>query len=115
MRNRDRERLEWLARQDVGEVCGKIELADRLLDPDLPDARGAERDQVLGSRDHLAARLGEFGIVGEPPEEGMRVEQDPHGSIPNAAAMSAGNSSKSSWILIRPFRAPGVRLAAAPV
>src|SRR5439155_1548178 len=31
----------------------------------------------------------------------------------NATAMSAGNSPKPSWILIRPFHAPGVRPGAA--
>ena len=78
-------------------------------------ALNAKRDQVLGRCDHLTGRRGEPWIVGKPPEEDMRVEQDPHGSIPNAAAMSGGSSSKSSWILICPFNAPGIRRAAAPV
>src|SRR5262245_18928488 len=92
----DRQRLERLTTERVGELVGQVELAERMLDPDLPDTGRAVEDQVLRRRDQLARPLAEVGIVGQPPEHEVRVEQDPHGSAPNAAAMSGGSSSKPS-------------------
>ena len=77
------------------------------------------RIRVEVDLDRAAAR-GEFeqpraGLVGEarplePPQQDVGVEEEPHASSPwNARARSSGNSSKSSWMVMRPRHAPGSR------
>jgi len=111
----DSQRFERLTGEHVGELLGQIELANSLFDSHFPDAGRAEKDQILGRRDQLTAPVTKCWIISQPPQEKVRVEQDPHGSMPNAAAMSAGSSSKPSWITIRPFNAPGTRFVETPV
>ena len=113
--DRDRQRFERLTGKHVSEVLGQIELANSLFDSHLPDAGGAEKDQILRRRDQITTSVTERCIIHQPPQEKMRIKQDSHGSMPNAAAISGGSSSKPSWITIRPFSAPGTRLVETPV
>src|SRR5262245_43162847 len=115
MPDTDGEWLECLLVEHLGEIVRNIEFANALFDTDLPYACGAVEDQVLRCTDKLASLFAELWGICQPPQDKMCVEQEPHGSMPKAAARSGGSSSKSAWIRIRPFSAPGVRLAAAPV
>lgn len=59
-----------------------------------------------------ARRRTKLLIVRQPPEQGVRIQKKPHGTIPSLSAMSAGNSSKSAEIWICPLSVPGRRCSA---
>src|ERR687887_558406 len=106
--NRDRQRLKVARREPFLDVAGSDELAASSFEGDLPGRRRADEDEVRRRRDGLPSTAAETGIVGEPPEQSMRVEEKPH-SMPNASARSGGSSSKSGAISIWPASKPGVR------
>jgi predicted DNA-binding transcriptional regulator YafY len=93
------------------EAGGCVELAECTLDLDLP--HGGRRDQHRVSRVlQCAAYNGRKPFRRcEGPQDHVGVEQElPHGRSPaNAAATSAGNSSKSSWITTWPSHPPRTR------
>src|SRR5262249_33105573 len=91
------------------QVIGRLKLAQRLLDRDLPGDCCADIDRVRPVPDRPSRRLGKLPGVTEPPEHHVSIEQQVHPasvSIPKARAMSSGNSSKSSAIRTFPFHCP---------
>jgi hypothetical protein len=75
-----RQSLESGCLDRADQVVGSTELAQPALDADLPDRRRGHEDVGRGIRDRVARRRGQPGVVGEPPEEGIRVEQQDHRS-----------------------------------
>jgi len=111
MRGRDRQQREALGKQLLGPLLSSLELAERGLDRNLEQGAGAEqRFGRIGDR--LARGLRKARIVGEPPQSGVGVEEEPQSSTPSVRATSSGQTSKSSPRRMRPARAPGLRRAA---
>src|SRR5206468_52736 len=75
----------------------------------------ADVDHRRGIGYRLAGLDAELRIFGEPPEEGMAVQEELHSLSPRNAAMipSGRGSSKSGAIRIRPLSRPGLRGSAA--
>src|SRR5665647_1407198 len=62
--------------------------AERVLDRDFPQTRGAEEELVLRVVELFARGWREpFGLASRPQQE-LRVEQELHSSRPNRAAVS---------------------------
>src|SRR5206468_3090948 len=82
------------------------------LDRDLPDAGGADERRGDRRDDRGADLLREAPVIGEEPEEDLRVEERPHQRPAKARRTPAGSgASKSAAMRIRPFSRPGRRLA----
>ncbi|HEX3427143.1 MAG TPA: hypothetical protein VHT30_13490 [Acidimicrobiales bacterium] len=95
----DVECVKAIGYEGVEEVIRCVESMRRPFNGDLPDGGGGNHDLVTGLGDDFAGSNGQARIVGEPPEQNVRVDQDPHSSSPwKAPAMSSGSSSKSEWI-----------------
>src|SRR5712691_3222134 len=110
MGDRDGERVEAVADQLCIEIVRRGQLAERGLDRQFPGGGRADRDIRFGPGDGRAGGLAERGIVGQPPEQRVGVEEQPHGCSPlKAAATSGGSSSKSGAMVTRPSQPPGVR------
>ena len=82
----------------------------------LPSARLIAISQTLAVLDEdvvgrvgqrLARRGRQAGVVGQPPQQRVGVDEQPGHAV--YSANSSGVSSKSSAIVIRPFSAPGTR------
>jgi hypothetical protein len=92
------------------EVVRCIQSAVRLLDRDLPHRCGGDNHRMLGIGDRRRRPVGECRVIGKPPQEDVRIDEQVHVRSPlNAAATSSGSSSKSSWMWTRPAQTPGVR------
>src|SRR5579875_507926 len=63
------------------EVVRHSELSQRLLDRDLPRAGGRHHDKVGRIRDRVARLTGQV-FAGQPPQQGVRVEEESHGRSP---------------------------------
>ena len=93
----DREVVKGLPLDRLAKLRRHDELAKRFLDDDLPDRDRADEDRNVGRRDRVARGRRQLRTVIQPPEEGVRIEEEGHGSShPKAPAMSGGSSSKSS-------------------
>lgn len=71
---RHRERQGAGAQQRRSEILGRVELAQRALDGDFPDDRGAEQDlvSVVGE---LARGIGPNArVVLQPPKRGVGIQ-----------------------------------------
>src|SRR4051812_8237961 len=96
-----------------GELFGQQPIRRRLqrqlpeagLDGDFPTARHADQ-RLVGVDDGLAGTCRQARIVGDEPEEGVRVEQDARHRY---GAKSSSGASKSAAIAISPRADPGVR------
>ena len=96
MRNRDRERLEAMRGELRLEVVGDVEPPLGALDTHFPGARRADKHLRLPRCDSCPGRRTQRGIVRQPPEEGVSIEEESHSRRPSIASRSSGgNSSKS--------------------
>src|SRR5262249_24460394 len=83
---------------------------DADLHHDFPQRHHTDQNIVRGIRNHLPCRTSKLVIVGQPPKQGMGVEEELHPSSPSmAASTSAGGPSKNSASPILPRSAPGRR------
>src|SRR2546425_8919915 len=104
----DLERVLLELRRDIPlRVLRQRHPAEVRLDHDLPCARGAEEDLVPAIRDESAGASRELIAVGDPPEEGVGVEQQSHSKC--FARSFGSGASKSGETTIRPRAVPGVR------
>src|ERR1051326_8502868 len=82
----------------VADSLGKAgragELADGLLDGDLPDGGSAYVDVRFVVEAGLDVVI-ERRVVGQPPEDDMSVEQEAQGVIPKSSAIASLTSSES--------------------
>src|SRR4051812_13539558 len=77
-----------------GQVGRASQLADGLLDGDLPERDGAQVDVGLVAQ-AVQNPVVERRLAGERPQDDVRVEQEPHGAIPKVPAISALVSAES--------------------
>src|SRR5215211_1033817 len=108
----DGQYLDGVAGELVGdeslEVPGDLQPAEPGLDGDLPPTCRGEEQLVATISDDLPCLLGEPGVVGDPPQESVRIEQNPQRS--KASRTSSGSeASKSSPIITRPDALPDLR------
>ena len=85
--------LEGLGGQPLGEVARQPQFSQALFEPDLPQRDGAHEYRVLRVADQFPGLRGERRAVVQPPEQNVRIEQNPQlgGSfIPKASAISSG-------------------------
>ncbi len=105
-----------LARDAAGNVVrhrlGPRELSKSMRGSDLPCGSGADEDIVLRAGDCGVGGHGQTLVPGQPSLEGMRVEQDAHGTHDSQAANSAfgSGSKKLSSTTNWPFMAPNRRM-----
>ncbi len=110
VRHGDGQRVEAGGIDGLEQVAGHLEPAGSRFDGDLPCRGGRDKNLVARRGDGIASRAWQDGIVGQPPQQDVRVEEQPHGRSPRkAAATSSGSSSKSSWTRTRPAQRPGRR------
>src|SRR6266446_2874110 len=110
VRNRDGEWLEAMRGELRLEVVGDVEPPLGALDTHFPGARRADKHLRLPRCDSCSGRRTQRGIVRQPPEEGVSIEEEHQGASPSKAAVrSGGNSSKSGAIRTRPRHEPGTR------
>src|SRR5262245_46824104 len=110
VRDRDGEALEAMPHELRLKVVRAVELPLRTLDTDFPGARGADKHRRLPRCNRGPGRWAQSRIVRQPPEEGMRIEQEHYGASPSkAAARSGGSASKSGAMRTRPRHEPGTR------
>lgn len=70
-----REPVEALGRHGRQQIVAARELPGRAFDRELPDRDGADQDLVLGIRPGLARRDGQPGVIREPPQQRVGVEE----------------------------------------
>ena len=101
--------LRWRWRSMMsGSGSSRLELAELDLDLDLPGGGGAQEQLVIGVLAGRARLGGELlGFVHEP-QEGVGIEEQPHGSPPSQKSSGSG-SSKSSLMRMRPRYSPKTR------
>jgi len=75
---------------------GLAELAKTMLSGDLLGAGSADEHFVRLVADRRAGGCGQTRIVGCPPEEGVRIEQNLHAPSSQAARSSSGSGSKKA-------------------
>src|SRR5262249_36793030 len=93
-----KERLGWLTQR---------QLAERVLDGDLPGAGGRDEANVGPSLDLGARSRGEPVGVACSPQQDVRDQEEPHVSPSKARSASSGRgASKSSGTSTRPRRVP---------
>src|SRR5712691_2079113 len=68
-----------------------------MFDSDLPSTYRTQIDLVLHLSKHLPSSIGKSWNISNKPEEGARIQQNPHVFSPaNAASRSSGRGSKNS-------------------
>jgi hypothetical protein len=104
MGHRDGQRMKAVGGQGLGEVVGRLESAESLLDADFPRGGGAHKDEHIGLANRRPRSGGQGRVIGEPPQQGVGVEQERQGASPRkAAAMGSGSPlSKSAARRTRP-------------
>src|SRR5690606_3894523 len=85
-----------------------IELAQPLFGGDFPRRSRADEDLVAHVADRLSRVGGKSGVVSEPPQQRVGVEEDPHQAASQDRSSSSGRGSKNSSPT-RPGRRPGRR------
>src|SRR5450830_1936481 len=95
---------------EVLEVLRQPQPSNPRLDRKLPSACDTQEDLVPLSRDQLSRLRREPRIVADPPEERMRVEQQPHDPKKRRSLAGRG-ASKFPFIVNRPRALPGSRRA----
>src|SRR6266540_3088496 len=92
----DREPRDPAGVEHLQQILRCLQLPQRALDRDLPRAGGA--DEHLGLvGDQVPGLLRQRWIVGEPPQQDVGVEQQPHDPSPRNAA--ARSTSRDRWVL----------------
>jgi hypothetical protein len=71
-----------LGREFGVDVLAQPQQALGFLDPGLPDAGRAETHLVLPVSDEAAGHRAEPGVIVQPPEQVVGVQQQPHSSGP---------------------------------
>ena len=56
----------------------ELELAEARFDGDFPATGGAEQTLIAGGGDRLARPRRKAGIIGNPPQERVRIEKHAH-------------------------------------
>ena len=94
------QRLKTLPRQIARKVSKQIAGVGQLSNPefrgDLPGRSRAYKNSIAGPRQVLPRRGGQRGIVREPPEERVRIDQKTHLVYSHRASSSSANGSKNS-------------------
>ena len=72
---------------------GHLEPPDAGLDNDLPSAHRAHEDLVGTVADQRPRSRRQAAVVGDPPEERMRVEQEPHSKLNWTSSGSGASKS----------------------
>lgn len=102
--------LGYLARECVRERSDLGELAQSVLGGDFPGGRGADDNLIRRIVNRVAHFAWEAFVAGQPPEERMGVEEEPHGRYFHAASSRFGSGSKNESGTTRtPLRAPNLR------
>jgi hypothetical protein len=97
MGHRDGESVETIRGQGLSEVVGSLEPPEGLLDTDFPSGGGTHKDKGVGWANHRTGGGFQGRIIGEPPQQGMGIEQELQGASPRkAAARVSGSTSKSA-------------------
>jgi hypothetical protein len=68
--------LSEVVREQLIERLGKLQLAEAVLDCDLPEAGDARQDVVLGILDDPACPLGEIGISRQEPQQAVGLQEE---------------------------------------
>src|SRR6266511_1472643 len=109
----NRKLVEAAADCRAGNLCcigDKIAAPQLRLDRDLPDTCCRKQDLVRWIEDRLPCLGRQFCGFAESPEKNVRVQQHAHQRPSKPAMTFAGSgASKSSGILILPFRIPSLR------
>src|SRR5712691_7982890 len=77
------------------------------LDGDLPGARDAKEDLICSVRDQSSCPTRKFLAVRHPPDERVRVQENPHSKC--FWSSFGSGASKSRVMLIFPRAVPGFR------
>src|SRR6266513_4535343 len=96
-----------LRHRTLGSV-GEAQLAEAVLDADLPRARGRQQQFIGRLREELPSGGSEALWRGEHPQPGLRIEENPHFSKALRRSLGSG-ASKSSATKTRPFSVPRER------
>jgi hypothetical protein len=97
MGHRDGECVKAIRGQGFREVIGSLELPEGLLDTDFPGRGGTHKDKRVGRANRCTGGSVQRRIIGEPPQQGVGVEQELQGASPRkAAARVSGSTSKSA-------------------
>src|SRR3990172_2905531 len=101
------ELLKAVLRQDVLDSVREVQLPQRVLDPDLPGADGADHNDIGPL--HGVHRRGPK-LVAMPTDQGVGVEKQPHRGSSNSRSTSGGSgASKSGATHPFPLPLPGTR------
>jgi len=73
----DREPRKAFVGDPIRKVVGRGDLAEGALDRDLPHAGCADERLVDRIGDRVAGGCRQCGVVGEPPQQRVRVQQQP--------------------------------------
>ncbi len=75
-----------------------------MFDGDLPDTHRAQVDIIFHLGKHRPCTIGQGRLVGDKPEKGARVQQNPHVFSPAKAAsnLSGGGSKNSGGMVNSP-------------
>src|SRR3954449_1728095 len=109
----DPQRYEPGRRQRVGQAVGDEDLAQGALDAELPGCHRRE-EHLLRCHEVFTTPRSDVGVVVEPPQSDMAVEQQPHAG-PAAADSSkrtftaSSGPTTSARYSTRPAHAPGRR------
>src|SRR6266576_1788048 len=109
MRICDIQPVESLIRQDRNNLFYiGIKFTDPQLHGDFPKGDSTDEDVVCRIADKSTRMVPQLLVVVQPPQQSMRIEQQPHVPFSMDIRTSAGRLSKSSATLIFPRNAPGL-------
>jgi len=95
-----------VVREEFPEGLGQWQLAEAVLDCDLPEARDTRKDVVLGILDDSACPFGEMGISHQEPQQAVGVQEE---SQEVSSWKSSSGASKSSAMVMSPLALPNRR------
>ena len=105
MRICDIQPIEALTRQDRKNLFYiGIKFADPQLHGDFPKGDRTDEDVVLRIADKASRMIPELLVVVQPPQQGMRIEQQPHVPSSMDFRISAGRLSKSVMPTVEVFQ-----------
>lgn len=77
LERRDRELVEGVLVPGVEQIVRCFEVAGGSLDDDLPRRGGRDDDGIVGAGDGVGGSFGPCLVVGQPPQQDVRVEGAP--------------------------------------
>ncbi len=85
----DGEGVEAIGGQGLGEIVGGIEFPQSLLDTDFPGRGRTHPDEGVGQANRRAGSSRQGGIIGEPPQQCMGIEQELRRLVPEVEYLEA--------------------------